>query len=118
MTTYAGQHEAVSLLISDAGLLVERTLRLRRDAPLSEQSGAVDALQIATPRGTVILPGLALGVREAVRCLAREETTEERLAALVTDVDGESGLLACIWRCGGWTARGSSSTASERAAGW
>lgn len=76
-----------------AGMLVERTLRLRRDAPLSEESGAVDALQIATSRGTVILPGLALGVREAVRCLAREEATEERLAALVTGVDGESGLL-------------------------
>jgi SagB-type dehydrogenase family enzyme len=73
--------------------LAERTVRLRRDAPLSEPAGAVDALQIATPRGTVILPGLALGVREAVRSLAREETTEERLAALVTDVDGESGLL-------------------------
>ena len=37
----------------------ERTLRLRRDAPLSEPSGAADAVQIATPRGTVLLPGLA-----------------------------------------------------------
>jgi SagB-type dehydrogenase family enzyme len=97
MTTQTHQQDAgpptAPPVISDAGVLVERTLRLRRDAPLSEPSGAVDALQIATPRGTVILPGLALGVREAVRCLAREETTEERLAALVTDVDGESGLL-------------------------
>jgi SagB-type dehydrogenase family enzyme len=71
----------------------ERTLRLRRDAPLSESSGAGDAVQIATPRGTVILPGLTLGVREAVRSLAREATTEERLAALVTEIDGEAGLL-------------------------
>jgi oxazoline/thiazoline dehydrogenase len=72
---------------------IERTLRLRRDAPLSEQSGAADAVQIATPRGTVLLPGLTLGVREAVRSLAREATTEQRLAALVTEIDGEAGLL-------------------------
>ena len=71
----------------------ERTLRLRRDAPLSEPSGAADAVQIATPRGTVLLPGLALGVREAIRSLAREATTEQRLAALVTEIDGEAGLL-------------------------
>jgi len=71
----------------------ERTLRLRRDAPLSEPSGTADAVHIAMPHGTVLLPGLALGVREAIRSLAREATTEQRLAALVTEIDGEAGLL-------------------------
>jgi SagB-type dehydrogenase family enzyme len=99
MTTQVRKPDAGSsavLSVSDADGpddLVERTLRLRRDAPLSEQAGASDALQIAASHGTVLLPGLTLGVREAVRCLAREETTERRLAALVTDIDGESGLL-------------------------
>lgn len=97
MTTQMHRYDtgspATPAVISDAAARVERTLRLRRDTPLSEQSGAADALQIATPRGTVILPALTLGVQEAVRWLAREETTEHRLAALVTDIDGESGLL-------------------------
>ena len=70
---------------------LERTLRLRRDAPLSEQSGAGDAVQIATParhRDPARLSRWACC--EAVRSLAREATTEQRLAALVTEIDGEA----------------------------
>ncbi len=92
MTTQV--HEpALSVRDPDGLVELERTLRLRRDAALAEQAGAADALQIAASQGTVLLPALSLGVREAVRSLAREETTEQRLAALVTGIDGERALL-------------------------
>ena len=83
----------LSVLDPDGRVGLERTLRLRRDAALAEQAGAADALQIAASAGTVLLPALSLGVLEAVRTLAREEATEQRLAALVTGIDGERGLL-------------------------
>jgi SagB-type dehydrogenase family enzyme len=85
---------ALSVHDPDGLVELERTLRLRQDAVLAEQAGAADALQIAaSSQGTVLLPALSLGVREAVRTLAREETTEQRLAALVTGIDGERALL-------------------------
>ncbi len=84
---------ALSVRDPDGLVELERTLRLRRDAVLADQAGAPDALQIAASQGTVLLPALSLGVREAVRTLAREEISEHRLAALVIGIDGERALL-------------------------
>jgi SagB-type dehydrogenase family enzyme len=68
-------------------------IRLRSDAVLCETPGTVGGLQLSSAHGTTMLPPMPAGVREALRALARSEVTEAELAALVTEMDGERGLL-------------------------
>jgi len=69
------------------------SIRLRSDAALHETPGTVGGLQLSSAHGTTMLPPMPPGMREALRVLARSETTEAELAALVTQLDGERGLL-------------------------
>jgi SagB-type dehydrogenase family enzyme len=68
-------------------------IKLRSDAVLCETPGTVGGLQLSSAHGTTMLPPMPAGVREALRALGRAEATEAELAALVTEVDGEHGLL-------------------------
>jgi SagB-type dehydrogenase family enzyme len=82
---------AASGRVPDVPVTIDRTLRLRQDAAPAEQDA--DALKIVASQGMVRLRSLPPGALAAARSLALEETTEQRLAALVTGIDGERGLL-------------------------
>jgi SagB-type dehydrogenase family enzyme len=71
---------------------LQAVLRLRRDVTVSEVPDG-DALQISSAGGSGTLRGLPAGVRDALRALARGDTSELELAALVAAGDGEMGVV-------------------------
>ncbi|MFF4041006.1 SagB family peptide dehydrogenase [Streptomyces sp. NPDC001816] len=72
---------------------VVRRVRLRRDAVCEPAPAAGRAVRLTAPVGSLNLPDLSAGAREAVAALAFGEHTEDDLGALVAARDGETGLL-------------------------
>ncbi|MGF1432281.1 SagB family peptide dehydrogenase [Kitasatospora sp. LaBMicrA B282] len=70
---------------------VLRLVRLRRDAAAAPATAR--GLRLTAPIGSLNLPDLTAGAREAVAALAAGEHSEEDLAALVAAKDGDAGLL-------------------------
>ncbi|MFF3916647.1 SagB family peptide dehydrogenase [Streptomyces sp. NPDC001852] len=72
---------------------VVRRVRLRRDAGCEAAPAGARTVRLVAPTGSLNLPDLSAGAREAVAALAFGEHTEDELGALVAARDGETGLL-------------------------
>ncbi|MFI6446418.1 SagB family peptide dehydrogenase [Kitasatospora sp. NPDC050543] len=72
---------------------VLRRVRLRRDAAADPVRTTARSVRLTAPVGSLNLPDLSAGAREAVAALSAGEQSEEELGALVAARDGDAGLL-------------------------